>query len=178
MAWSVHDDVHAQPAAAGDPADPRPVHELVRTLGCSAWIVTGGGLRPQRLCRIGRERVDARPVPSSIDWTIGKGIIGKCWETGQEQVVDTSVFDREHSAVTRSQWDALDVATRRALSYDEYHRIRFKYGTVIAMPLLRQEKVVGVVALDAPPGVHHRVDHPVIINTVGATAELIMNILT
>ena len=67
---------------------------------------------------------------------------------------------------------------RRGLSYDEYQRIANKYGTVIAMPLLRQEKVIGVVALDAPPGSHRQLCDPVITNTVGATAELIMNILT
>lgn len=179
LAWGVHDDVRALAAAPGAvTATAAAADELVRTLGCSVWIVGGGRFRSRQLVRIGRERVNRRPVPSHITWTIDKGVIGACWRTGQEQVVDTSAYDAAHAHLGRADWDALDAQERRGLTYDEYQRIATKYGTVIAMPLLRQETVVGVVALDAPPGSYHQLCHPVVTNTVGATAELIMNILT
>jgi hypothetical protein len=188
LAWGVHDDVRTlasgsttapgTTAPGTTPAAAAAADELVRTLGCSVWIVGGGRFRAQQLVRIGRERVNRRPVPSHITWTVDKGIIGACWRTGQEQVVDTSAYDATHAHLTRAEWDALDAGTRRGLTYDEYQRIATKYGTVIAMPLLRQETVVGVVALDAPPGSYRQLCHPVVTNTVGATAELIMNILT
>jgi hypothetical protein len=176
LAWGVHDDVQTLAPADG-PAE-RAATDLVRTLGCSVWIVGGAPLGRKELVRIGRERVNRRPVPSSITWTIDKGIIGTCWRTGQEQVVDTSAYDAAHAHLTRAQWDELTHDERRGLTYDEYRRFVNKYGTVIAMPLLRNETVVGVVALDAPHGWHGRLCHPVVTNTVGATAELIMNILT
>ena len=61
LAWSVH-DITASPQDQTDRNDP----DLVRALGCSAWIVTGQ-VRPKRMCRIGRERVNVIPVPSKID---------------------------------------------------------------------------------------------------------------
>ena len=176
LAWGVHDDV--QKLTAADRPEVLAATDLVRMLGCSVWVVAGALSRRKELVRIGRERVNRRPVPSNISWTIDKGIIGTCWRTGQEQVVDTSAYDATHAHLSRRQWDELSAHERRGLTHDEYQRIANKYGTVIAMPLLRGEQVVGVVALDAPPNSFGRLGHPVVTNTVGATAELIMNILT
>lgn len=151
----------------------------VRPLGASAWLIVLT-LRGQRLHRIARERINQTPGPSKIRWTKGKGVIGSCWKTGKDACYHAEAFDTLHGGDTRTDWDELDHDTRMGLAFDEYVQVRGKYGTVIAVPLTdrRRDKIIGVVALDAPRGWHEWLKQPKVTQAVADAAGTVANLVT
>lgn len=145
----------------------------VRPLGASAFIVAGvPGYR--WLHRVGHERVNSVPGPTiGVRWTKGKGIIGQVWMEGREECAGSEAFDAAHSGDNEATWDALDLATRRGLSWAEYQKIKGKYGTVIAVPIVLDQEVVGVVALDTPAGYTPSIATAGVVQAVGDAATTI-----
>jgi hypothetical protein len=150
----------------------------VQPLGASAYLV--GGFPGYRwLYRLEHQRVYDTPGPTvGIRWTKGKGIIGQCWETAREMCVDSDRYDQDHGGLTEAEWMALDATTRRKMKHSEYIKMRGKYGTVVCVPMFLGERVLGVVALDAPPGFHDLLKRPDIREKVAGAAGVIGHLLT
>jgi hypothetical protein len=157
LVWAVSDETGLDP----------------RMLGASAWSLVGVW-RFKWLYRLAREHYLSDPPPSQIWWTPGKGIIGRCVATGQKQIVNVRTIDTQLSQlVTAEEWGALPDERRMGLSFKEYEKIRGKYGTVVAMPIIdpaRGHRVIGVVSLDAPTGNHGKVSRPAVVEKVGQAA--------
>jgi hypothetical protein len=167
LAWDVHD------ASGID----------VKTIGASTWVPSGivlsGGMPRRKLHRLARERVNDTPVPSGITWIKGKGVIGRCWRDQREQLHDAERLFVSHGNCSRRDWDALGEDERMGMSHGEFQKIAGKYGTVIAVPLIgRGEKVIGVVALDAPMGTISQLSSPDVTQAIGAAARVVSQLIT
>lgn len=156
--------------------------ELLRDLGASAWKIDGPGRRPY-LRRIGRVRISSLLQPSGITWTKGKGVLGECWQIGRTKKCSPAADDARLVHIQDADaWNRLPEATRHGLTFEEYTRIRGKYGTVIAVPIRAEgtEQLVGVVTLDAPPGkgYHPLLDQEGVEEIVASTAKIIRDLIT
>ncbi len=145
-------------------------------LGASAYVVRGWG-PVQWLHRIERERVADLPVPSGITWRPGKGVIGLCVSQSKEQNFDAGAFKAKYRKYTKEQWKKLDRDTRMDLRYDEFQRIHDKYGTVIAVPMMKGERVIGCVSFDAPEGLHRHLKDADVVDAVAAAAATVAGIV-
>jgi hypothetical protein len=99
------------------------------------------------------------PPPSGIEWTVGKGLIGRCWETRSNVAVDLRDCFHNYLGASRSEWDQLDAQTRFGLGFDEFSKTKDSFGWVAAAPILdKQGGYLGCVSLDtsrgAPPSVN------------------------
>jgi hypothetical protein len=150
----------------------------VPPLGASAWLIKGWGKR-RYLKNIGRERVEDYPGPSSIKWTKGKGVLGKAWQEERAQIIDVGKIDARHGKCSEEQWLKVRDDTRMGLSYQEYCKIRGKYGTVVVAPMFdpRNSKVIGFVSLDAPVGVHQELESADAVGAVSSAARVIADLL-
>lgn len=121
-------------------------------VGISVFVV-----RRRRLWFVGVERLDrvtrakvGVSNPSSIVWTRGKGVIGECWETGEDVGRN---FARDYALLdgcTRPTWDALSADFRQGLSYEEFLKTK-GHGAVVAVPILNERgRFRGCVSIDAP----------------------------
>lgn len=151
----------------------------VPSLGASAWLIKGWGRNHQYLKNIGRERVEDVPGPSSVTWTKGKGVLGRAWLEERAQIVDVGKIDARHGRCTAEQWAKVRDDTRMGLSFDEYRKVRGKYGTVVVAPMFdpRNSKVIGFVSLDAPSGVHPALEAADAVGAVSSAAKVIANLL-
>ena len=95
---------------------------------------------------VARFRLGPKPGSSGIVWRQGVGAIGECWRTGQPVVVEMG-----DDQATAQEWEA-DPDAALGLSYEEYLRLCAYYGAVLAVPVLGDGRVVGVLALDYVPG--------------------------
>jgi len=83
---------------------------------------------------------------SRIWWTKGKGVIGRCWESGKDEGFDLSKINVS-SAV---EWDRLADKDRLGLNFSEYERTRH-YGAIVVVPIIDPRgKFRGCVSVDAP----------------------------
>ncbi len=64
------------------------------------------------------------------------------------------------------------------LNYRESKRIHNKYGTVIAVPMVKGERVIGCVAFDAPTGMHKLLVGAEAVEVVAAAAATVTGIVT
>lgn len=126
---------------------------------------------PEQLRRIGRERIRSTPPPSRITWTKGKGVIGHCWELGQD------VGMRLHPAhYDRARWEALPEDERMGLSYADYERTR-QHRVVIATPILdREDRVIGIVSIDSVEPDFDRLWQDPIRDAMGSAATTLRNL--
>lgn len=128
--------------------------------------------------RLARERFEPLPLASEVRWTLGKGVIGVCWQSGREQVVQTEKIDQRWGGCTEEQWRNARADTRMGLPYDDYMKIANKYGTVVAVPIKdRKEHVIGVVTLDGPPGNHAALSRREVVRDVANAALMVALIL-
>lgn len=159
------------------------VHKLtdrevdLEPLGASAWFVAGRWWW-QRLHREARERFKDTPGPSEIKWTKGKGVIGQCWDQRTPQVHNALQWFRSHQNKTPAEWEQLPPEQRLGLSHREFQEIGPKYGTVIAVPMYRDDAVVGVITLDAPSGCHRKLlsRQQEIIGALATSARVIQDV--
>jgi hypothetical protein len=149
-----------------------------RELGLAVYVVRRERLLwwRRRLVRLHRERAARRPTASDVVWRPGKGVIGTCVARGEDVGQDT---DSDYRAVwdrTRAEWDTeVPDTIKLGLSYDEWLRVRGKYGAVIATPIIddtgRETRVVGCVALDGASGTFARLSAPDARQVLGDTAR-------
>ncbi len=150
----------------------------VSVLGASAWIIKGWG-RWQRLERIGRERVNDSPGPTNITWTKGKGVVGRCWQDEQPMIIDTGRIDERWGNCTAQQWAKVREDTRMGLSHEKFRKVTGKYGTVVAVPMYDagSHDMIGCVTLDAPKGLHDKLQAVDAAGETAATAAVIANFI-
>ena len=98
-------------------------------------------------------KVRLASVPSSgIEWTEGKGMIGRCWKTRAYQAVDLQAHFAPHLECTAAQWNELSEDTRYGLTFEDFSRVGSRYGFVAAAPILdAYDKYLGCVSMDMPP---------------------------
>lgn len=131
----------------------------------------------QALKRIGRERIRSAPPPSSVVWTVGKGVIGRCWELGTDLGVDLRDHFAGVEANTPEEWTKLTDEERLGLTYEDFQRTR-QYGVVVATPVLdRAGSVLGVVSADSLTGPRDRLWNDQVREALGAAAVTIRNLL-
>jgi hypothetical protein len=129
------------------------------------------------LDRVGRERIRSTPAPSRVLWSRGKGVIGRCWESGQDLGFDLREHFAEISDLTADQWADLPHEQRLGLSHDEYLRTR-QHGLVVATPVLdRSGKVIGVISADAPSGARDRLWNEQVREVLGSGAVALRNLI-
>ena len=145
------------------------------TLGVHAWLVPSWYARLSQpavrdfipsvirrrlwtppLWRAAQFRLKHADIATGIAWKRGKGAIGMCWE-------EVSTFYRGMADIwgpnemTYAQWESMDTDKKIGLDFQEYRRIRRKYGQVLAVPIFRPRgrgapQFLGCVTIDlAPP---------------------------
>jgi hypothetical protein len=148
-------------------------------IGIQAFVVAGRWPRVERQERVAKVRL--RPVSSSgVSWGKGKGVIGRCWATHAPQYEDLEVRFAAYSAIDQAGWESLPESTRFGLSYDDFQRLKDKYGIVAAVPIKDASgKYLGCVTADAAPrgeGVQALVKDE-ILASLGTTADLVAALL-
>lgn len=125
-------------------------------IGVHAYVVRNhfpSRFRPATLDRIERVRLSSTPVPSNINWTAGKGVVGLCWQQQRDIAMDLDALHGPHVGCDASIWATLGHDVTLGLSFQEFKRTTGKYGFVVATPLARPSgEVVGVIAADGPCG--------------------------
>jgi hypothetical protein len=148
------------------------------TTGIQAFLIRRDWRRSQQV-RAGKMRLG--PVPSSgITWTEGKGIIGRCWATRAPQCADLESHFAPYLESTRAQWDALPVETRFGLTYEDFTRLRGKYGVVAAVPIIdARDSYVGCITADTPPlnGRPATLQIDEMVRSLASTAQLVRHVL-
>jgi hypothetical protein len=124
------------------------------TTGIQAFTVRRRRLHRDDQVRVGKVRL--APVPSSgIRWTTGKGAIGRCWERSAVVIADLATDFHPFLAYTKQEWDGMAHETRYGLTFEEFQRVKDKYGLVVAVPIFSaSDRYVGCITADMPPGAH------------------------
>lgn len=83
---------------------------------------------------------------SSVRWTKGKGIVGRCWERQCDQWADLSMHQ---SAWAEGEWDALSEEDGLGMTAEEFERSA-AYWAIYATPLKdKNDEIIGVVSVDS-----------------------------
>ena len=120
------------------------------------------------------------PMASSgVSWVKGKGLIGRCWETRKPHFVDLDAHFAAHANVKQWDWDLLSSETRYGLTFEDFQRLRGKYGFVAAVPIIaRNDKYLGCVTVDMPPGAAARLtDREAVLESLATAAGLVRELL-
>jgi hypothetical protein len=114
------------------------------------------------LKRVKRFRLTGKPDPSGVEWTYGKGAIGRSWQRREPVWLDAferyseyvGEFDHAGPTLTVAIDDydtALPEKVRLGMTYDDFKRVAGRYGAVVVMPMLTEGgEWVGCVTLDVP----------------------------
>lgn len=123
-----------------------------KEIGLHAFVVRRSWPRVWRehQVRVGRWRLKSTPaVASGVRWTLGKGLIGRCWEL-KKNVGANVTAEWGTTELTEAEWEALDPSLRYGLSHEEYQRVR-DYGAIVATPILNDDgRYLGCISADAP----------------------------
>ena len=148
------------------------------TTGIQAFLIRRGWRRSHQV-RVAKMRLG--PVPSSgIDWTEGKGIIGRCWATRAPQCADLELHFAPYLSSTEEEWEALPAETRFGLTYQDFRRLAGKYGIVAAVPIIDgRDSYVGCVTADVPPlhGKPGTLQLDEVLRSLASTAQLVRHVL-
>lgn len=121
--------------------------------------------RKTRLKRLFRFRLSEHPAESAVEWTKGKGTIGKCWE-----VRVPVLHDRRSVAAQFGKDNRPDEATFVQLTPEQhcgFTRQEFietidKYGEILAVPIKAQHsgELIGVLSIDCLATAYPSPDSP------------------
>jgi hypothetical protein len=126
-----------------------------RQLGVSAYRIRQPiwPFAKPRLERLLRLQLLIR-VSSGIAWRPGLGVIGQCILRGQDVVENLAALDEQLGDTPPDEWASLGDDLTYGLSYEEFLRVRGKYGVVLASPMIKEtplgSRVIGCIAVDAP----------------------------
>jgi hypothetical protein len=115
--------------------------------------------RPRRLKRIFRFRLSDYPPESAVDWTIGKGTIGKCWQLGTVVLHDrrpvAAQYGREQPP-TEQQFLQMPADDRCGFTLPEFIQTIGKYGEILAVPVAAKHtgRIIGVLSIDCLAGAY------------------------
>jgi hypothetical protein len=174
--------------------DPLPTRE---SLGVSAWLVPRWYTvftksMPKFLCailyappvwRAAQFRLKHLDDPTGIRWRRNRGIIGRCWKSGHSEPFNLATDWPQIN--TKQEWGQLDKSVKMKLSYDDYRHLKAKYGSVLAVPILRTRRIgapsfLGCITIDLPPAVPANVldlNSPVVKGAGRAAAEQMARVL-
>lgn len=125
-------------------------------IGACVWEVVSYPLilREPRLRRLVRFRIDPFPAPSDVDWKMGKGAIGICWETKRKKYMPWRAVAKKWvgKEVTDAGWDSMKPGPRAGFERTEFSDIVTKYAEILAMPIKHPATgvVIGVLSFDLP----------------------------
>jgi hypothetical protein len=156
---------------------------LVEDAGAD-WQKTGiqvfrvrGGLWWKKQVPAARLRL-AHFQPSRIKWTRGKGIIGKCWETGEPQSMNLEEHFRPHANIDELGWKILPSTIERyGLSFTEFQKTKGRFGLVSVFPLTKGDKYLGCITADMPPECSEGVDASAVRRTLSGAAPSIAAVI-
>jgi hypothetical protein len=112
--------------------------------------------------------------PSGIKWTKGKGLIGRCWETGRPLSKNLETHFAPLRGLSQSQWERRTATVDAyGLTYEEFQKIGHKYGLVAVFPLTRGDEYVGCITADMPPECSQSVDTAKVMETLSGAAPSI-----
>jgi hypothetical protein len=138
-------------------------------------------VRGEYLHPLARVRDNADPAPSpNIRWTQGKGIIGRCWQEGGVVYEDLERFATKYKDCTQQQYERLSQKKQMYLRWAEFRAMIGKYSSVLAYPIVVDQRFLGCVAVDLPldanfPGV---LDRAPVRELTGAAARSVGKLLT
>lgn len=94
-----------------------------------------------------------RPPGSDIAWTSGRGLTGRCWETGRPQGRNLTFYGDVGSA---GEWTALPDGLTTGLSWDTVRRLKkvdreSPLGLVLVVPVSRFGLTIGCLSIDLAP---------------------------
>jgi hypothetical protein len=119
----------------------------LESLSAYVWRPSGWPGR-RRLSPVAKARVQARKS-SGIVWTYGKGVIGRCWASNQDEFGDLSELQRAAYAGP-SAFEP--IREKYGMTYEEARKTN-RYASVIASPLRNDDgDFIGCVALDCSMG--------------------------
>ena len=79
------------------------------------------------------------PPPSNVEWTFGKGVIGRCWQLGQDLGIDLQAHFAGLGALSADQWAHLAEEDTLGLTFEEFQRTR-QHAIVVATPILDRSR--------------------------------------
>lgn len=124
-----------------------------RDIGISVFIVQRRLLPPRRwyLGRVAEVRLVRTFPRTGIAWLAGKGAIGRAWARREVTAValDEPIFE---GYATEEAWANLPEDVSLNLTYSEVRALRARYSAVLAVPILRNGRVGGVIAMDSAAG--------------------------
>jgi len=130
-------------------------------LGGSVFVPKGFGRR-KRLHRIVRSRMLDAPQQSSVQWTMGKGVIGRVWKEKREIHLPIDAIGRRWRdvAISDETYEGISADARMGFEREEFQGIVGKYAEILALPVFSggepaSGEVVAVLAFDVPSTVSH-----------------------
>ncbi|WP_420450276.1 hypothetical protein [Ilumatobacter sp.] len=128
-----------------DDDDAPPWHELSVN---AYWVAD------ERLLLAASLAFHTRP-PTDIEWTPGKGVIGRSWVSGNDEGLNLARPDVARARRDRERWRRLPEEVRMGLSFDDIQKV-VGYDAVVAVPATvvvdgRSERV-GVLSMNGPAG--------------------------
>ena len=129
---------------ADDPAAP-PWHEI----SVNAYWVADARLRLAATLAF-----HTRP-PTEIEWTRGKGVIGRCWLSGRDEGLNLARPDVARARDDPELWAQLPDEITMGFSFDEIQKVQ-GYDAIVAVPATvvveGNHRRVGVLSMDGPRG--------------------------
>lgn len=124
------------------------------SLGLQAYVVRTRLTPPisKHLWRLETVRLGPEPPRSGIRWTAGKGVIGRCWKTGEVVLLNAEEAYGPYLDGSRDMWDAAEIKERLALSYEEFQVVGPRYSAVAAVPVRVGGMVRGCIVADVHAG--------------------------
>lgn len=112
-----------------------------RGIGAHAWGISPDGERLQRLERV---RIGDTPPNRPREWRKGEGVVGRCWETGEDAFLDLSA--PEWAGVDETGFRQLSADLRMMLSWTEFERARLDFRAIWACPAYRRDRIIAIVS--------------------------------
>lgn len=118
------------------------------------WIRRRGPFLPYaELTRVARVRLANWPEPSNIKWRYRTGVVGSCWAHERGLTKDVHALQEPHYDCSADDWEGVPPEVTLHMTFREFELSKRKHGMIVAHPINRTDgEVVGVVAIDGPPG--------------------------
>lgn len=128
--------------------------------------------------RVARVRLAPRPS-SGVVWSKGKGVVGRVWETRRGHVVNAVEHFAPFAGFEEARFLALSPERRYGLSFDDFNRLKGKYGVVAGVPIVdRKDRYVGCLTADLPPDLPQAaLDASALLRSLEVTAHLVRDVL-
>jgi hypothetical protein len=121
----------------------------------------------------------AHVQPSGIKWRQGKGMIGKCWATGEPETRNLEDHYRPYANIDELAWRLLPPNFEKyGLTYEDFQKTKGKFGLLSVFPLTQGDKYIGCVTADMPPDVSEPVDEAVLRRILSAAAPSLAALLS